>query len=203
MIREFREVDLANPSALTVFFEAHGAPRGEPFNGTMGLFDVSSVQLDLIHPELERLRRCADHVVALSKGEPTWPIWWSDVPDGVDDEELEGMSIPGFVGDLNRSLKGVHARVLVTIENADGRSHTFGDVYAGLIAALAIQLFNIVVDDEVTLKVCPVCGASFQRQRGRATQGQNRTVGVTYCSIRCARNKANRDYRKRKRQEAK
>jgi hypothetical protein len=77
----------------------------------------------------------------------------------------------------------------------------YGQPLAGLPNALAAQLFNVVIDEEVPLKVCPICGTSFPRQRGRSEQGQHRSSGGTYCSMKCARAKANRDYRKRKRQQ--
>ena len=45
---------------------------------------------------------------------------------------------------------------------------------------------------------CPNCGGWFHHQIGRARKGQQRLIGVKYCSDACAHAAAQRSYRKRK-----
>lgn len=80
----------------------------------------------------------------------------------------------------------------------------FGGAYAiPLYNMLALELFNHVVEG-LPYRTCAntTCGRLFVRQRGRSVHGQHRTRGVKYCSVECARNQAQRAYRRRKRSAA-
>lgn len=79
-----------------------------------------------------------------------------------------------------------------------------------LFQACAVQLFNAMADG-LPFHKCgnETCGRSFVRQRGRVspeteaapTRRNYRTVNVDYCDKRCARAQAQRELRRRQRQQ--
>lgn len=73
-----------------------------------------------------------------------------------------------------------------------------------LATATAVQMWNYCAErDRVRMSRCAsaTCGRPFVRQRDGAEHGQFRTKGVIYCSKACARAQAQREYRRRQRQE--
>jgi len=76
----------------------------------------------------------------------------------------------------------------------------FDDHWPFEIACL--ELFNHIVENAIYRR-CEneTCGRFFVRQRGRAEHGQYRTRGVKYCSAECAKQTAQRAYRRRKAQQ--
>lgn len=64
-----------------------------------------------------------------------------------------------------------------------------------------LELFNHIADN-AAYKVCAnePCGRLFVRQEGGARHGQHRTVGLKYCTPKCARAQAAREYRRRQRE---
>lgn len=71
-----------------------------------------------------------------------------------------------------------------------------------LHAICALELFNHIVDNaEYHSCANERCNQTFVHQHGRAEKGQRRSSGVIYCSPECARATAQREYRRRKRQQ--
>lgn len=76
-----------------------------------------------------------------------------------------------------------------------------------LFQACAVQMFNALAEG-LPFHQCENCGRSFVRQRGRVsaeteaapTRRNYRTEGVRFCDKNCARAKAQRDLRRRRRQ---
>ncbi len=69
---------------------------------------------------------------------------------------------------------------------------------ASLTCALALQLYNVIVE-HAPIHRCgnERCRRYFQRQSGRTRKGTTRSTGVLYCSRSCARNQADRERRRR------
>lgn len=198
-IRELLEPDFNDPQQMVRFVERYGIPHPSPERWPESLrafAEQSSLHMEDandVGTALSQLQFCGRHLVAVQGGEETagliaWEGWESP-----SDSDALGV----FVDNLNRHLRPVHAVVIGEIELASGERVIHGPPRPGLVQAIAIQLFNIVVEQEVPIRTCPNCGTHFRRQRGRALKKQHRTTGVTYCSKACARAKANRDYRKR------
>lgn len=117
-------------------------------------------------------------------------------PDDADD--WKPLMIPATTGELlrtmvqllNQSLFEWSARV-----ELDG----FGGPVPRIEGALDLQLLAYL-DLGVAARICAKegCGRWFVHQRGRSRAGQQRDLGVKYCSASCARAAAQRAYRRRR-----
>lgn len=78
-----------------------------------------------------------------------------------------------------------------------------GNHDVGLWTVCCLELFNHILE-RAAYKVCSneTCGRLFVRQEGRSAHGQFRMTGVKYCSWSCSRAQAQRQSRRRKRQQS-
>ena len=74
--------------------------------------------------------------------------------------------------------------------------------YHTVYSSSFLQLYNHMAE-EATVRHCAnePCGRPFVRQRGRARFEQHRTEGIMYCTRECARAQAQRELRRRRRNE--
>lgn len=115
----------------------------------------------------------------------TWELSLFDVDPPKDTEE----AFDFLVGAINGAMVGVSARLIT-------ESHLVG---ATVYVAAVAQMFNHIAAN-VDFKICAnqPCGRAFVHQvDGLAEYGQYRSEGVIYCSNRCARAQAQREYRRR------
>lgn len=108
-----------------------------------------------------------------------------DPPKGVDE------AFTFLVDVINGALRDVSARLLTEADFRVG-----GNVFVATVA----QMFNHIAED-ATYKVCAneTCQRTFVHQvDGTSMYGQYRGSGVRYCSNRCAKAQAQREYRRRR-----
>lgn len=117
---------------------------------------------------------------------PSWPQSLEELQELLIDAELTSLQEV-----LNRAL----GRFSIGIGDLSDR-------YPTVYSVAFLQLYNHLVEG-ATIRRCAneTCGHAFVRQRGRAEYRQHRTTGVKYCSRECARAQAQRELRRRRRQE--
>ena len=102
-----------------------------------------------------------------------------------------GMKISDLVDELNAALRPFSIGI-----------GGLTDRYPSILSVVFLQLYNHLAED-ATIRECAneTCRRSFVRQRGRAEYGQNRTSGIKYCTRECARTQAQRELRRRRKQQ--
>jgi len=154
--------------------------------------DTVSYPLSVVQTGARLCRALAAHYVAIAEGVDPVPAW--RFLNQRIDAELAWATWAFLSSEL---LKPFHPVLDV---NVAGKYRVAWRAGPDLPNVVAAQVFNAVVE-HAEVRTCPLCGTRFTKQEGRAVYGQNRTKTVTYCTSRCARLKADRDYRARKRAE--
>ncbi|AXV05781.1 hypothetical protein DVS28_a1080 [Euzebya pacifica] len=123
--------------------------------------------------------------------------------------EGHGLSVPSTTIELIRSIQRLtnvetvmSPRIEVAPPGAERGGLAFGRPIARILQAMMLQVVDWVAAG-VPARRCAneTCATWFARQSGRAEYGQHRTKGVLYCSRACARAQAQREYRRRKRDD--
>ncbi|WP_327348921.1 hypothetical protein [Streptomyces europaeiscabiei] len=227
-LREFMELDPADLDAVAAVMRAYGSLGGSittggwgeeeyerlkelterehpvrgPFSlhGELATLYVTQAQAAITTWLALRREGGLDALVEAEVSEEQLAQWQSDNTDGdkVWPRDLDhmreivlGMRISGLVSELNGALEPFS----IGIGGLDDR-------YPTVLSVAFLQLYNHLAED-ATIRECAneTCRRSFVRQRGRAEYGQNRTSGIKYCTRECARAQAQRELRRRRRQQ--
>lgn len=107
-----------------------------------------------------------------------------------------------FEDHLNSALAPFRTHVSIDLFGIPGRT-PWGTTSPGLYSLTCLQLFNHMAND-APVRICANerCRRAVSRQTGRSQKGRYRDEGVKYCSRECARAQAQRDYAKRKKEQA-
>lgn len=154
----------------------------------------SVVSVSLVAHHLKVLRTLARHWIAhiLGRDDEICDAWRAE---GLEVPESEFAAWTAFTNHLNRALRPTHAFVFVP----PVAQITYWP-YRPLHTVAASQLYNLIVENaEVRQCGNESCRQFFHRQLGRASAGQNRTVGVRFCRPTCAKTQVQREARRRAR----
>jgi hypothetical protein len=207
-LRKLLDVDLDSDDAVAAFLDEYGM-ISKPYFDPGSLPRRAQAELAVEVPKNLRRRatnRVADarwylrsaraltrHWMAALDGDDLAAAWNAEgFPAG--DDEVAWM---GFVSHINEGLAAYHVRVERPF--GDVPDLTQGEPQAGLYSAMCLQLANHLAEEAIARR-CAQCGRPFVRQLGGAAAGQYRTEGVLYCTPQCARAKAAREYRRRKKE---
>jgi hypothetical protein len=212
-LREMAELDLDDPEAIAAFSRSYGRLGDPSFTDLPRRSRDRWTELDeLIGPHLRpnetlenrfcyHIREFVEHgrvLHALARmqtvgttGDSILDIW---EPLGFERPTNEDAARFWFFQFLNAGLRPFHMR----FEFVAGEAR-LGRPYPNLYQALCLQVANHVIKG-ARFKRCANenCGRAFFRQRDRSRYGSHRTEGVRFCSNRCARLQAQREYRRRK-----
>ena len=127
----------------------------------------------------------------------------ADIYESYQRREAKESDVSNMTHVLTELLQPFHPTITVKPDGAeDDKYDPFEDRYPRLENVLALQMYrHIESEDSYHRCANEPCGRLFVHQIGRAEHGQNRGVGVMYCTAVCARNQAARESRKRKKAE--
>lgn len=167
--------------------------RFEDERGSVELFD--EVRLGLTW--LRDLTRLA--VAYQESGLEELPSEWETSTFGIRKPGNPTQAAEALTSGLNAALKPFSAHLTIDTDDKEPRPAFPGGIRPSLYSVLAAQMFNHLAED-AAFRVCQneKCNRLFVRQiDGPSEYGQHRTEGVLYCSNRCARLQAQREYRRR------
>ncbi|MEW6472748.1 MAG: hypothetical protein AB1679_10790 [Actinomycetota bacterium] len=145
---------------------------------------------------LKGARALTRHWIAALEGADPAPAWADEGFRVIDADMAWGVFVEHF--NFGLAAFAPHAEMASTRI----KGVVIGRPHAGLYSGLCLQLANHLAEAAV-VRHCAYCGRPFVRQLGGAALGQYRTEGVMYCTVRCARNQAQREYRRRKKEGSK
>jgi hypothetical protein len=70
---------------------------------------------------------------------------------------------------FQQGLSWLHVHVEAEVSFCGTRSRVVGATRTGLYSAHCLQMYNLVLEGETDLRVCPSCGIRFVRQGSRAS----------------------------------
>jgi len=183
-LHELRRLDLGDGTQLLDFCNQFGALGIPHDTGT-------SMHLDEVRSAAALLRTLTSiyHLHETGRFNPeaiqawAWDAEWVTPPQ----DAMEGHEF--FTAEMNRLLDCVTPAV--------GFGNNRQSPYT-LLDALVIQLFNDIAD-EITYKTCAndTCRELFVNQIDRNVKRRSRNNGTRYCSPRCSKTQAQRNYRLR------
>jgi hypothetical protein len=119
---------------------------------------------------------------------------WVSLVELPEDAELDVADVERLVRRLNEGLLRLHPSATL-----DGRTPA-----VDLRAACHLQLHNLMVEvaEGVPLRRCQNerCGRAFLRQYDMTARTKHRVKGLRFCSLRCARNQAKREFHRRQKE---
>ncbi|MFE1781028.1 hypothetical protein ACFW9F_00170 [Streptomyces sp. NPDC059506] len=112
-----------------------------------------------------------------------------------DFDQLREIELWLRLGQLQNSLHAALSSFSIGIGSLADRRPT-------IYSVAFLQMYNHIAEN-ATIRECAneTCQRAFVRQRGRAEYGQNRTSGIKYCTRECARAQAQRELRRRRKQQ--
>ena len=214
-IRDLRAVDCLDREAVLSFVRDHGTIARTSKESEL-LLEVTEparpagatphwIYWKHVAAHLWQAQLLAAHAVAHLDGDYVLPVW-RRFTGFCPDEDAAWL---WFQEALNKAIGWYSTRVEVVLPlrtfDIPGAMETMtksGLPEIGLYSALCLQVFNILTEGLPTHECANErCDNRFIRQDGRAKAGQYRTVGVDYCSDRCAKAQAQRNHYDRKKAE--
>lgn len=207
-LRDLLDLDPSSRQDVVDFCQAHGMISSRYYDSAIVPPDVASV-INALPPRghyfwnhatdvewhLRSVRAMTRHWLAFQQGDTCWPAWSAEgfLPGyDLDEDWAESR----FAAHLNYGLRAFCLRVERAVPGSDWVQ---GAPAPDLFQALCLQLAHHIGEGAIAHH-CGHCGRPFVRQIGGAPNNQHRLEGVMYCTPSCARARAAKEYRRRKKE---